>query len=246
MLAPRRPLVRRPGDPVERPGRMPRHRRARVGLARRAGAAPARAGQRARLRRRAVRAHQRPARIGRDRARARGRQRAAQHRRGRHRPGLEHGADADLRRGAAGCRSSASRSPAPTPTARRTTGAPPRAASPTSTGRVGGRRRRRGRAPAQGARRRDARVRASTISSCVPGGKVGDQGRARSKAVSFADDLRPRALGRRRPDHRHATAGCSTRRPFDPKRAVAHRPAVPADRRLQLQRAGGRGRGRRG
>ena len=39
------------------------------------------------LRRRAVRAHQRPARIGRHRAHARGRQRAAQHRRGRHRPG---------------------------------------------------------------------------------------------------------------------------------------------------------------
>ena len=32
---------------------------------------------------------------------------AAQHRRGRHRPGLRHGAGADLRRGAAGCRSSA-------------------------------------------------------------------------------------------------------------------------------------------
>ena len=38
----------------------------------------------------------------------------------------------------------------------------------------------------------------------------------RSKAVSFADISGARALGRRRPDHRHATAGCSTRRRSTP------------------------------
>ena len=127
----RRCLVLRAEDPVQRPVRMPGHRRARIGLAGPAGSRPIQrpAGREAaRLRRRRHGPHRRPARIGCHRAHARGRQRAAEHRRGRYRPGQQHRAHADLCRGLAGAGRIASPSPVPTPTARPTTGAPPPAA----------------------------------------------------------------------------------------------------------------------
>ena len=129
----------------------------------------------------------------------------AQHRRGRHRPGLQHGADADLRRGAAVPARSRARSPAPTPTARPTTGARPPAASPTSTGRsvVG--------AAAEVERQlkhhaaRDARMRRRRPRTAArrPGRH---QGRAGSRG-ELRRDLGARPLGRRRADHRHAQLG---------------------------------------
>ena len=51
----------------------------------------------------------------------------------------------------------------------------------------------------------------------------------RQQAVSFARHLRPRALGRRRADHRHATAGCSTRR-----RSIPSAPSRSACRSTQI------------
>ena len=126
-----------------------------------------------------VGAHQRPARLRRHRPPARGRQRAAQHRRGRHRPGLEHGADADLRRGAAGSgRAGGDRQPRH----RRLALQLGHDRQPRHLRRrpLGGRRRRRGRAAAQEPRRRDARMqRRRPRAAARRQGR--DQGRARRR-----------------------------------------------------------------
>ena len=180
MLRRRRPLVRRPADRCPTASRECLDiGRAGIGLAHAAASRPsAPAGKRRGFGVALYGAYQRPARHGRHRARARGRHGRAQHRRRRHRPGLEHGADADVRRSAASCRWTGSRSPAPTPTARPTIGAPRRAASPTSTGRsvVG--------AAAEVERQAQGSTRAEMLECAVddlellPGGRVGDQGRA--------------------------------------------------------------------
>ena len=221
MLAPRRSLVRRPGDPLQRPGRMPRHRRARVGLehAAREPSADAPPGSARRGLGVALSAHISGllasgaiVRLLEDGSVA------AQHRRGRHRPGLEHGADADLRRGAEGSgRARGDRQPRH----RRLALQLGHDREPRHLRRPAARwsARRRGRAAAEGARRRDARMRGRRPRA-APGGEVGIKGVPQKRG-----ELR-RHLGRA-PTGRAGGPIIGThswvfdQKTFDPKRAVA-------------------------
>ena len=129
-LAPGRHLVRRPAGRVRRPDRLPEEgpRDIRLGAPQIDDRA---CGQAARLRRCLCRAYQRPAGDGRHRPVAGGWHRRPQHRRRRHRPGLRHGADADVRGDPEAAAGQGRPRHRPTPMARPTIGAPRRAASPT-------------------------------------------------------------------------------------------------------------------